>query len=56
MAALFFFMKTKDSSLWPVQDYCFLNSITVKNKYPLPLVDNLIQSLRGVQYFTKPNA
>ena len=55
MVAPFFFVKKKDGSLQPVQDYRFLNSITVKNKYPLPLVDNLIQSLRGAQYFTKLN-
>ena len=53
MAAPFFFVKKKDGSLRPVQDYRFLNLIMVKNKYPLPLVDDLIQSLRGAQYFTK---
>ncbi len=37
MAAPFFFIKKKDGSLWPVQDYRLLNSIMVKNKYPLPL-------------------
>ncbi len=36
MAAPFFFVKKKDGSLRPVQDYRLLNSITVKNKYPLP--------------------
>ena len=55
MAAPFFFVKKKDGSLQPVQDYRFLNSITVKNKYPLPLIDDLIQSLRGARYFTKLN-
>ena len=25
----------------------------MKNKYPLPLIDDLIQSLRGARYFTK---
>ncbi len=30
-----------------------LNSITVKNKYPLPLVDDLVQRLKGARYFTK---
>ena len=55
MAAPFFFVKKKDGSLRLVQDYCFLNLIMVKNKYPLPLVDDLIQSLRGARYFTKLN-
>lgn len=53
LAAPFFFIKKKDGSLRPVQDYRYLNSITVKNKYPLPLVDDLVQRLKGAWYFTK---
>ena len=53
MAAPFFFVKKKDGSLQPIQDYRFLNSVTVKNKYPLPLINDLTQSLRGARYFTK---
>ena len=34
MTALVFFIK-KDGSLQLVQDYCVLNFMTVKNKYPL---------------------
>jgi len=53
MAAPVFFIKKKDSSLWLVQDYCVLNSITVKNKYPLPLISELVSQLRRAKYFTK---
>ncbi len=55
LAAPFFFIKKKDGSLRPVQDYRYLNlnSITVKNKYSLPLVDDLVQRLKGARYFTK---
>ena len=53
IAAPFFFVKKKDGDLRPVQDYRYLNSITKKNKYPLPLVDDLIQRLKGAKYFTK---
>ena len=53
MAALIFFIKKKDSSLWLVQDYRALNSMMVKNKYPLPLISELISQLRGARYFTK---
>jgi len=53
MAALVFFIKKKDSSLRLVQDYQVLNSITVKNKYPLPLISELISQLREARYFTK---
>ena len=32
-----------------------LNTITVKNKYPLPLISKLINKLQGAKYFTKPD-
>lgn len=53
IAAPVFFIKKKDGSLRLVQDYRNLNSITLKNKYPLPLVDDLVQRLKGAKYFTK---
>jgi len=53
MAAPVFFIKKKDGSLWLVQDYRALNSMTVKNKYPLPLISELVSQLRGARYFTK---
>jgi len=53
MAALVFFIKKKDGSLWLVQDYRALNSMTVKNKYPLPLISKLVSQLCGARYFTK---
>jgi len=53
MAAPVFFIKKKDGSLWLVQDYRVLNSITVKNKYPLPLISELVLQLCGARYFTK---
>jgi hypothetical protein len=53
MASPFFFIKKKDGSLRPVQDYRKLNLVTVKNSYPLPLISDLINQLRGARYFTK---
>ena len=53
MTALVFFIKKKDGSLWLVQDYRALNSMTVKNKYPLPLISKLVSQLREARYFTK---
>jgi len=53
MAAPVFFIKKKDGSLRLVQDYRALNSMTVKNKYPLPLISELVSQLRGARYFTK---
>jgi len=47
------FIKKKDGSLRLVQDYRALNATTVKNKYPLPLISELVSQLRGAKYFTK---
>jgi len=46
-AAPFFFVKKKNGSLQPVQDYRQLNEATIKNKYPLPLIQELIDKVRG---------
>jgi len=41
-AAPFFFIKKKDGKLRPVQDYRRLNEWTIRNRYPLPLIPQLI--------------
>jgi len=48
-----FFIKKKDGSLWLVQDYCALNAVTIKNRFPLPLISKLVSQLRRAKYFTK---
>jgi len=53
IAAPVFFIKKKDGLLCLVQDYCALNAVTVKNRYPLPLISELVSQLRGARYFTK---
>ena len=53
MSSPVFFIKKKDGSLQLVQDYRALNAVTVKNKYPLPLISELINKLQAAQYFTK---
>ena len=53
IAAPVFFIKKKDGLLWLVQDYHMLNTITVKNRYPLLLISKLVSQLRGARYFTK---
>jgi len=45
MASPVFFIKKKDGTLHLVQDYHMLNAMTVKNKYPLPLIPELIAKL-----------
>ena len=47
------FVKKKGGSLRMCIDYPALNKITVKNKYPLPLIDELFDRLKGSRYFTK---
>jgi hypothetical protein len=49
----FFFVKKKDGKLRPVQDYQRLNSHTVRNQYPLPLIAQLISDLSGAHIFSK---
>jgi hypothetical protein len=53
MASPIFFIKKKDGSLRLVQDYHALNALTIKNRYPLPLILELVNQLRGAKYFTK---
>jgi hypothetical protein len=53
LGALIFFIKKEDGKLCFVQDYRALNAITRQNRYPLPLIDDLIHQLKGVCYFTK---
>jgi hypothetical protein len=34
-------------------DYRSLNEVTIKNKYPLPWIDDLFDQLQGAKYFSK---
>jgi hypothetical protein len=46
------FVTKKDGSLRMCIDYRGLNKITIKNKYPLPRMDQLMDSLSGAKVFT----
>ncbi len=52
-ASSFFFVAKKDGGLRPCIDYRKLNQITVKYRYPLPLVPAALEQLRGATIFTK---
>lgn len=52
-SAGFFFVRKKDGGLRPCIDYRGLNDITVKFRYPLPLVPTPLEQLRQAEYFTK---
>ena len=52
-ASPFFFVGKKDGTLRPIQDYRLLNEATIKNTYPLPLVSDLLDQIKGYKFFTK---
>ena len=52
-ASPFFFVSKKDGKLRPVQDYRALNDLTIKDAYPLPLIESLTNQLGDAFIFTK---
>ncbi|GJS01731.1 putative reverse transcriptase domain-containing protein [Tanacetum coccineum] len=51
--ALVLFVKKKDRSFRMCIDYRELNKLTVKNRYPLPMIDDLFDQLQGSSVYSK---
>ena len=51
--SLVFFVPKKDGRKCMVYDYHYLNEHTVKNNYPLPLISQLVDKLKGSKWFTQ---
>ena len=50
---LVLFAKKKDKTLRLCIDYRQLNRVTIKNRYPLPRIDDLFDQLRGARVYSK---
>ena len=50
---LVLFVKKKDGSFRMCIDYMQLNKVTIKNKYPIPRIDDLFNQLQGACTFSK---
>ena len=47
------FVKKKDGTLRLCIDYRHLNKVTIKNKYPLPRINDLFDQVGGARVFSK---
>ena len=53
LGASILFAKKKDKTLRLCIDYRQLNRVTIKNRYPLPRIDDLFDQLRGARVYSK---
>ncbi|GKA74511.1 putative reverse transcriptase domain-containing protein [Tanacetum coccineum] len=51
--ALVLFVKKNDGSFRMCIDYRDMNKLTIKNRYPLPRIEDLFDQFQGSQYFSK---
>ena len=51
--SLVYFVAKKDGKQWIVQDYRHVNQWTIKNRYLLPLIANILDRVKSKKLFTK---
>jgi hypothetical protein len=42
----------KEVSWHMFPNFCTLNKVTIKEKFPIPIIDDILDELSGAQYFT----
>jgi hypothetical protein len=47
------FVEKKDGTQWMCVDYLSLNEVSIKNKYPLPRIEDLFDQMKGAGVFSK---
>jgi hypothetical protein len=47
------FLEKKDGTQWMCVDYRSLYEVTIKNKYPLPRIEDLFDQMKGASVFSK---
>ena len=47
------FVKKKDDTLQTCMDYRQINKVTMKNKYPLPRIEDIFDQLKGASVFSQ---